>query len=266
VKHVDPISFDPELHAYYNLSQERYWSVTQVLDLVSNKFNTKSESVGMAERHGHSPDYWATKWKNKTDYSLDRGTNLHNLKEELAYASGLYKDEDGVHRVQNADRMADIAGFDYSLWPDGVYPELKLWHHGYKLAGRADKIRLFTRHGHRYASVGDYKTNEKIARRSWWDQKTGYRMLKPPLSHIMDCSYWKYTLQMSMYQYMLECMGFRPYTRSLYHFEPLPADMGEPGELSKKPTIYKLDYLRDDVIHLLNHVTNGQIVQGPADM
>jgi PD-(D/E)XK nuclease superfamily len=260
MKHLDPIIFDPVKHAYYEArTHTRYLSVTQVIGQVEHEFDTGFHSQGMANRHGHSPEYWAEKWKKKTNHSLNRGTELHNRKEELAYASGLDIDGEGIHRVQNEARMADISGYEYYLWPDGVYPELKLWNHHYKLAGRADKVRLFTRHGYRYASVGDYKTNEVIKKKSWWDRDTGYRMLKAPLDHLMDCNYIKYTLQMSMYQFMLEEMGFRPYTRSLYHYEPLPKDLGEEGELSPKPTIHKLDYLRDDVIRLLNHVTNGKV-------
>ncbi|MFZ8528507.1 hypothetical protein ACO1NJ_14385, partial [Staphylococcus aureus] len=84
-----------------------------------------------------------------------------------------------IERFNDRQLTVHAAVEDKDVWinrPDGVYPEAKLWHHGYKIAGRADKVILLTNRieekggapgsnmkwvtNLRYAHIEDYKTNE----------------------------------------------------------------------------------------------------------
>ena len=257
------VKFDEASHRYSH-NGDRYTSATQLIDLVANKFDTKGQAARMAIQHGQTPEYWEGKWRRLSQEALDKGTALHLQQEELLTARGVDVDEGKVYRVQNADLISSVGTPDYFYWPDGVYPELLLWNHEYKIAGRADKVILSThKSGYRFANIQDHKTNKKL-RDAWFTPGEGYRRLRYPLAHLKDSDIIKYTLQMSIYQFMLEEMGFRAGKRVLLHYPPLPVGLGQyEGQLRKKPYKYKLDYLRNDVLLLINLDRNEQNHTGP---
>jgi PD-(D/E)XK nuclease superfamily len=261
------IHFDEASHRYSNNGQT-YISATQLIDMVTNKFDVKGQASRMAIAHGMTPEYWEEKWKKISKKAQDTGNELHARQEDLLGARGLDLMEGKTYRVQNPALIAAVSGnMDYFYWPDGVYSELLLWNHEYQIAGRADKVILSThKSGYRFAHVHDYKTNKKLSTSSWFTPGEGYRRLKYPLAHLMDCDMVKYSLQMSIYQFMLEQMGFRPGMRVLLHYPPLPLDLGYEGERRKKPLKYKLDYLREDTYRLLNYYADEQGIKRPPDM
>lgn len=252
-----PIRFDPTHHRYTG-PQGPYISATQLVELAVNKFNTEEESIAMAERRGMTPEYWLDKWKKENKFSLLHGTRIHELQEALSYASGVEVRKGKVLRVQNSDRLEEIID-DYFYWPDGVYNELLLWNEVARVAGRADKVLLSTTmDGTRKADIEDHKTNKRIERKSWYDKLTGYRMMKSPVEHLMDCNFYHYALQLSIYQLLLELMGFEPGTRTLLHYPPIPEDLADyPGERVTKPIRYELPYLRGEVINLIKYYHNA---------
>jgi ATP-dependent exoDNAse (exonuclease V) beta subunit len=82
-----------------------------------------------------------------------------------------------------------------------VFPEYIVYDTDLQLAGQID---LLVEHPKtKVVDLIDYKTNAEI-------KKTGYNnaTMKPPLSALPDCSYYKYMLQLSMYAYMLEKRGY----------------------------------------------------------
>ena len=76
-------------------------------------------------------------------------------------------------------------------------------------------------------------------------------MMLDPISHLEDCEMTHYTLQLSIYQYMLEFFGYLPGIRRIIHFPHPIEGLGTP---SPKP--YELPYLRNEVIAMLNHLYN----------
>lgn len=249
-----PILFNDEEHAYYHRnSSRRYTSATQLVHLVENEFNTWEEAVGMAQRHGHTPEYWVKKWQTKTDRAIQDGNALHARQEEFSLMRGIHVSQGNLIRVQNLDRALEAVEYDYIYLPDGMYVEMLLWNHLHAIAGRADRVILSTQYNYeRVADIEDHKSNERIRTHSFFDKETGYRMMKDPLGHLMDCEFYRYALQLSIYQFMLEMMGFKPGYRRVLHYPPLPIDLASyPGERSPKPTVHDLPYLRDEVLTLI---------------
>jgi len=231
-----------------------YISATQLIGLLHH-FDTDLHAAGVKERHGVDEAYIKDKWHRKSSNANLMGHDFHTLMETLSYAAGLEKQREKYVKVQNSERIGEIH-MDYWYWPDGVYNELLLWNDGLRVAGKADKVILWTdlKTGRRWADIEDFKTNERIRRRSYYDRVLlTYEMLHHPLSHLMNCEYDRYSLQLSIYQLLLELMGFEPGSRTLLHYPPLPDGMEDfPGERSPKPTVYKLPYLRDEVITLIH--------------
>lgn len=245
-----PILFDPIEHKYTG-PQGKYVSATQLLKEVSEPFDTEKHSAAVVYKRGMDAAYWKAQWLQKSINALIKGHAFHEAQEMMSLAAGIEVRTGRIVRVQNQNIMEEFTE-DYIYWPDGVYNELLLWNEEFMVAGKADRIILSTLpDGRRQADVEDYKTNERIRRKSYYDSETGYKMLLHPLEHIMDCDYWKYTLQMSIYQWLLEMMGFVPGTRTLLHYPPLPVDMETyPGERASLPTIDKVPYLSREVFTL----------------
>jgi hypothetical protein len=104
---------------------------------------------------------------------------------------------------------------------------------------------------HRVADVEDYKTNKKLRQYGYQYPDGTYRMMLGPLKHLHDCELTHYTLQLSIYQYMLEWMGFAPGRRRIIHFPHAIEGIGIPPIKT-----YELPYLRAEVIAMISHLEN----------
>lgn len=248
-KHIEVDYTDPD-HRYF-LGQRTYRSATQIIERFYEHFDTEGTAEMMAYKYGQTPEYWKEKWRKHNKKSLERGSLLHNEKEDFLHNRGYDSINGKIFKVHNLElprlrnEWSQPGGY-YNL-PDGIYPEMKMWHHGWGIAGRVDKPIIETIDNIRYMHVDDYKTNAAIRMESFCDRDGNYRMMLGPLSHLMDCEYYHYSLQLSLYQYIGEYFGFTPGKRRIIHYpHPIPG-LGTP-----KPKIYdNLPYLRQEVEAML---------------
>lgn len=90
-----------------------------------------------------------------------------------------------------------------------------------------------------------HNTNKELKQKSYFNPKTKtYEMMKFPLNKIMDCNFWHYTLQLSLYAWMIQKSHPELLIDELriIHFT-------HDGQCNE----YVLDYLKDDVIRMLKH-------------
>ena len=254
------VDYNDDLHRY-SLLGEKYTSASQLVEKYCNKFPDDAH-IKYAEKHGNTPEYWKAKWQEKNDKSKVRGDAIHDANEIALHGRML----DIFNQQQIPVQGPITEPIPWIERPDGVYTERKLWHHGYKIAGRADKIILLTADDNtekweslayntwrtkglvttglkRYAHVEDYKTNEKLNFESYQFKNGTRKMLKYPLSHLMDCNWVHYCLQLSTYMLMLEYQGFLPGTMSIIHF-PHPTEECPNPQKQK----YDVPYMKKEVI------------------
>lgn len=249
-----PVNYDDATHRYFH-ENTTYTSATQLLSQFKHKFPFRKRTEYMADKYGKDPAYWEQRWNQVRDDSLVRGNEIHNRKERSLYIKKIIQHEVGTLTVRT---QKDFPNIDYYNLSDGVYPELLLWNHKYKIAGRADKVILWTDKVQtspgeweirRYADVEDYKTNKIIYTSSFKDEKTGkFRMMLDPISHIMDCEMEHYKLQLSIYQFMLECFGFRPGKRVIIHIQHEIEGLGVPD-----PVRHSVPYMRNEVVSMIKY-------------
>jgi hypothetical protein len=261
-----PVEYDHPTHRY-SYKGKRYLSATQLLEHFIPPFDTKERSEYMAYRYGNTPEYWVNKWKAENSLSLTRGTDIHDEQERLTYEKRFIEYNPAPLPVLQYDKYTP-----YRDLCDGVYPEMLLWSHEHRIAGRTDKGILRTLHKGeagwvwmqgqgraivhadkvtRIADIEDYKTNKRLNKESWQDSRGNYRYLLGPVSHIMDSNYWHYALQLSIYQFMLEQYGFHPGERRIIHFPHEIEGLGTPA-----PETYRLPYLRKEVIAMIAYVND----------
>lgn len=166
-------------------------------------------------------------WDVKSRYALVKGTNEH-LKRETQ------------DRVSN-NEFNDWEFFDLGSLTPGIKPELRLYNHGYKIAGTADRVTI---KADKTFDIVDYKTSKRIDTDSFFNPWTRTKpMMKAPINDLPDCNYIHYTLQMSLYAYMLEQYGFKCDWLAIYHIKDI---VGE-------ETPIRVKYLKKAIQLMLEH-------------
>ena len=125
----------------------------------------------------------------------NRGTIVHKEIEEFLIS------ENNQIKTTNLDSKS-IQGLKFlqekcmSNADNFLFPEVKICAEELQLAGTID-LMIYNKKKNKIYLI-DWKTNQKI-------KKTGYNKgIKPSTKLIDDCSFNRYTLQLSMYQYILE--------------------------------------------------------------
>lgn len=195
---------------------------TEHIELIAKKLKRKEEFDAV------KVDILA-EWAEKSLTSTDKGTAIHKAKEEKAFADGFgYFNDNIFGKTLSSAGVEDI----YSL-PDGYYPEMLLWNDENEIAGLADRIWLTTENNIRYADIDDYKSNKEIK------TKSPYKMLIP-VEHLDDCHLSHYSLQLSIYLWMLKQFGFTPREGRFTHIPD-----------GNQETYYPIQYLEKEVESIL---------------
>jgi hypothetical protein len=240
------INYSDHDHTYYNEKKVIYDSPTLILKGLKQPFDSKAIAKAYAKKHGKTPSYWLKEWKKKKDTALDRGDKIHAEKEELSFGRGYEKVSGAIRPVFNGELYANRNLTDL---PDGSYPELILYNNGWRIAGRADKVVIETIKGVRYVDIYDYKTNGRIDMLSYQDKSGKYKMMKAPVSHLMDTNFNHYSIQLSFYGYMLETHGFKVRNMQIIHI-PHPIEvLGKSFQPPDQP--YDMPYLKNEVLNIL---------------
>ncbi len=170
-------------------------------------------------------------WKREGDDAARMGTKAHKELEQLLISS--QKVEIGSRSVADVSPsdLLDIQGFNDKS--NNVFPEFLLWNQKYRIAGQVD---LIEKQGD-ILHLRDYKTCKEIKFEAFMG-KTMYS----PLQELPDTNYSKFTLQLSLYAWMLEQEGFTIGSLTLDHIDR------ETGNYIER---YTLAYRRDLIVKLL---------------
>lgn len=198
------ISLDEESHTYtLKGSNATFTSVTQ---FISNFFEPFNE-YEIAKKLTKHPKY---KGQNIEDILLDweqrrdRGTVVHKQIEDFI----INMDNESRTNPERLDLKSKqgiqfLKDFYYEK-PDKknthlIFPEVKIISEKLKLAGTIDLL-IYNKQKNQISLV-DWKTNKEIK-----TSKNAYRygIQGTPAEKIYDCSFERYSLQLSMYKYLLE--------------------------------------------------------------
>lgn len=176
------------------------------------------------------------RWKVEAEQAQQDGINKHKEMEEFFSENSSISFED-----------FELDG-SYSYTPgdsirEGINPEISLSASigNYLLVGRAD---LLIKKNNKITIV-DYKFGKPIDKKGHFNQKVK-NMIKMlyPMNNITDSNYWHYALQLSLYAYIVQLNNPSYDIDKLFisHFDK-----------KGKKTVYKVDYLKDDVEKLVNY-------------
>jgi|TARA_R110001583_G_scaffold15350_1_gene63307 hypothetical protein len=187
------IKFNEKYHSYTNsYTGEKYVSATTLIHKFTKPFDTEKHSKRVAEREGTTPEEIKDLWKEENKKACDYGNYVHQVMEDWLNDKAIdFEDEEKY--VKPFLEIVDET-FDKST----ITPEKRLWNHEHKVAGTTDVFQ----DNKRFFNLYDFKTNKRFNfNNTFSDYMLG------DFSHLSNCQYNIYSLQLSMYAYMEQCLS-----------------------------------------------------------
>ena len=189
-------------------------------------------------------------WAETNRVACERGTKIHAQLENSFYKAGsnITLKKFGIGGKFQCKKDYSDLDLEY-----GVYPEYLIYYDNPKLDLHiAGQIDLIVKNENDIFII-DHKTNAKIDLKGFYNSSTrsSNRMLYP-LTHLDECNYNHYQLQLSTYAWMLQKLNpdFVIKDLILNHYDH-----------DGKNTIYHCSYLKDDVEKMLKHFAKQQKIE-----
>ena len=233
------IYFDESTHTYKSDSLD-FTSVSSVISKYKQPFDKDGLSKKKAKERGVSQEEILAEWAEINKVAIDKGHKLHSEKEQELIDLGI-----NVFPAQFENGLK--ISYDLTKLNPGIYPELILYSPFYKVCGTSDVVIIYP---DKTFDVEDYKSNKELKFESFkkFNQVTLKKepvMMKSPVSHLQDCNGLHYTIQLSLYAFMLEQFGYKCKSLTLRHM------IQETDNWREVP--YTVPYLKKEVYTLLNH-------------
>lgn len=187
-------------HFYLNDNGDRYTSVTQVIKKYEPKKDWEAITEAYAKKHKKSVAEVRQMWDEERDKAIKKGNDFH-LKMETEYVDRGEFEINGVkYKVVHSPIIDGVKMAIPLKLESGIYPELIVYSHKYKVSGQADLVEVIDG----FINIKDYKTSKEIKKESYKHWRNGYEMLEFPLSHLMNCNFNIYSLQLNIYMNLLK--------------------------------------------------------------
>lgn len=197
-----------ESHQYFKEGLQ-YISVTTLRDSWFKKFDVeetlrKMRLKPMGKYEGMTDEDIKQLWTSKGEVAAAQGTALHK------HIELYYKLEPVVDTSIEYAQFLDFAQ-EASLVPYEI--EWMVCDPETRIAGTIDFV---AQNKDGTIDLYDWKRSSKVNEYTQWYGHS----LEPELSHIPDTTYWKYTMQLNLYKYLVEKMGKRVRRMYLVCFHP----------------------------------------------
>lgn len=212
------ITFEPRYHSYIDNQGQRYLSGTQLL----KKFTPKFDAVGVSEKcakgknpkyAGRSPEDIRQEWKSEGDRGRMEGDNLHAYVEARLFNLPLPKPiSERCEKlfIQGDDAIRKLkARFLF------IEAEMMIFSPKLGIASQIDLVMLDQ--DKQEIIILDWKQNREIK------TTNTHQTLLTPINHLPQTDINQYSLQLSLYQFLLEREKYfdvKGYRRALIHITP----------------------------------------------
>lgn len=268
--------FDDTNHSYTSLDLEHdvpWISVTSLVSFFKTPFDAPSAarkaSVNPRSKwYGYEPEDLIKIWDSEAKRSTDAGKWYHSLKEEQVLSKGTII-ENGAELLVQAPLIKE--GLKYApnqkLNNNTVYPEHLVYSYSDQICGQSDKVDVKDFK----VNITDYKTNKEIKTSSFVNWEGISQKMLHPVSHLEDCHLIHYTLQMSLYMYMIlkhnpklspgdlliEHIKFKLEGTDKHGYPIYLKD--DKGQFIVEDIVpYRVPYLKGEVQHLLQYVKENR--------
>jgi ATP-dependent exoDNAse (exonuclease V) beta subunit len=229
--------FKEEDHSYtIKETGQKLQSCTQFVKSFFPEFDSEFHSKRVAEDYEILQEEVLQLWKERADARAEFGSRVHAYAEAYIKATTtIYypDDEEYVRYCQSVRMVLDTLKADYEF----IDAEKMLFSERLGLAGTTD---LLFRDG-KTLLVLDWKTNREITKNDIFKHWKSYMGLpykaKPPIEHIEDCKFNKFSLQLNIYKRLIEEENYFPeienYRMLFFH---VLADGADPYKIKSMET------------------------------
>ena len=173
-----------------------------------------------------------TDWEEQGHVARVKGSKVHKDLEDEVNKAELIIAEDGTGYTPAPD--AEV--YDpISLEKNIVMTEVIIFNDKYQVAGMVDRV---DKKG-KVLNIIDHKTSKKITKIPFRDE-----MMYDPIQHLPNANYYEYSLQLSLYAWMLEQFGYKIGKLSIDHRNR------DSGKLIET---YPVNYLKTEIELILIH-------------
>lgn len=194
------IKFDEKTHIYTNINTgERYISGTQLLGKYKEKFDSDAIAERTAKKRGLTKEQILNEWKESANIATTKGTAIHETIESM-----LMRIPEKFHSEYSIVAKKALVEIEKVLGnTSNITSEMLIWNDKLKIASQSDLVQRYTPPfcKHEIINIIDYKTNKAI---DTYNKYNTYML--EPLNNLMECEYNIYSLQLSLYAYLLEKM------------------------------------------------------------
>jgi len=262
------LTFTPQQHKYNSVEPDgiNWLSVTSFISNFKQPFEAdliaeKSSKSKKSKWYGMTPEAIKDAWKSEANRATTLGTWYHNCREKDICEVETMERHGVVIPVVKPIEKEGIKYSPNQKLSSGVYPEHMVYLKSSGLCGQSDLVEVVNGEVH----ITDYKTNKEIKAEGYTNWEGVTQKMLPPLSHLDDCNLNHYTLQLSIYMFMI--LKHNPKLKfgslTIHHiiFEevdknkfgnPITALDSNGDPIVKDIVQYDLPYLKQEVISLLH--------------
>lgn len=240
------LQFIPETHTYQlkEKPEIKFTSVSKLIEQVKPKFDADYWSEKKAKERGITKEEILKEWDDIKRTALEKGTKYHKeFEQKLLQGKKTHPsiEQEGIKQAHDLTNLSP-----------GIHPELIIYNLRYGIVGTADIVELYD---DKSFIIEDHKTSRKIEFKGFmkydpkYKEKREVKMLSP-LQHLGDVEGIHYTLQLSLYAWMLEQFGYTCKSLIIHHV--IFDEYDEPCNIVD----YPLTYMKKEVVNLLNWYKN----------
>ena len=271
------IVFNAEEHSYKSIdgSEGINWtSVTTLISSLKKPFDAKAVAARVTKNkkskwHGIEPKIIEQIWKNEADRATTLGTYYHNQREaDLCSLASIEREGVTVPVISPSGENDGIRFAPSQKLDPGVYPEHMVYLKSTGICGQSDLVEVVNGK----VNIIDYKTNKEIKTEAFTNWEGITEKMLDPVSHLDDCNFNHYALQLSIYMYIIlkHNPKLKPGRIFIHHitFEqegedkygyPIAAKDSDGNPIVKDVIPMVIPYLVDEVISILHYIKDHPV-------
>jgi len=268
------ITFREKGHLYESIdpSEKIDWvSVTSLVSQFKKPFDavaqaSKSSANKKSKWFGIPPEEIQAIWKSEAKRADSTGTWYHAQRESDLLALDSITREGVLLPIIRPLTNGEIKEAPDQTLVEGIYPEHFVYLKSAGLCGQADRVEVVNGK----VNISDYKTNKEMKTQGYKNWEGIVSAMSDPIAHLDDCHLIHYTLQLSMYMYIIlkHNYNLKPGKMTLDHvsFEIESKDKygmpihklvnGEP--IVKEVKQYIIPYMKSEVISIIKWLNENR--------
>ena len=204
------IIFEESNHKYYSPATENhpyveYVSGTSLIHRYANSFEKKKTSIAerVAAKRNITADEVIAEWDRNRDEACAFGTRVHETCEDVLLGKSVFRNSPQSEKEARTMEQAKILAGRIKEKMEIVAVEKILFDINLKIAGTADLIVRNPHNGELF--LLDWKTNQTIDMSNQYGEK-----MSGIFSYMDECNFNTYSLQLSLYEYIIKKRKFLP--------------------------------------------------------